>query len=288
MQFDTGYSLPPSAPFDCTFSPDSDGDGVIDALDLDDDNDGILDSVEGTGDSDSDGIIDALDIDSDNDGIVDNIEAQTEAGYVAPTGNDTDDDGLDNAYDTDNGGSAIVVVNTDTADQPDYLDSDSDNDGVPDLIEGHDTDPANGIADVSPSGTDDADGDGLNDSFDTFDALTEPPGGNSTGSNSPLQNNDGSDNRDWRDSDDDNDGILTSGEDADNDTFFWDDDADSDGMPDYLESITADADGDGFTAIKTIRTMPIPAFLQRSLPAVRRIAMAMALQIPKRPLSVPT
>ena len=50
VQFDTSFTLPPSAPFDCEFSPDSDGDGVVDSIDIDDDNDGILDSVEGDGD----------------------------------------------------------------------------------------------------------------------------------------------------------------------------------------------------------------------------------------------
>ena len=69
--------------------------------------------------------------------------------YVPPTGFDGDNDGLDNAYDTDNGGTAIVIVNSDGIDQPDYLDGDSDNDGVPDLIEGHDAN-GDGIADVSP------------------------------------------------------------------------------------------------------------------------------------------
>ena len=56
-------------------NPDSDGDGVSDICDLDDDNDGILDTAEGTGDSDGDGTIDALDTDSDNDGCFDTVEA---------------------------------------------------------------------------------------------------------------------------------------------------------------------------------------------------------------------
>ncbi len=71
-----------------------------DSADLDDDNDGILDSVEdpdldGDGDpltdpldTDGDGIPNHLDIDSDNDGIPDNVEGQTTAGYVAPNDDD--------------------------------------------------------------------------------------------------------------------------------------------------------------------------------------------------------
>ena len=51
-------------------------------------------------DTDDDGIINSLDIDSDGDGIGDNIEAQTNAGYIAPSGIDSDHDGLDDAYET--------------------------------------------------------------------------------------------------------------------------------------------------------------------------------------------
>ena len=68
--------------------------------DLDDDNDGILDTIEGTGDPDGDGIINSLDLDSDGDGIIDYIEAQNTTGFITHSGNDTDNDGLDNAFDT--------------------------------------------------------------------------------------------------------------------------------------------------------------------------------------------
>ncbi|MEZ5597581.1 MAG: hypothetical protein R3E84_14540 [Pseudomonadales bacterium] len=213
---------------------DLDGDGVPDTLDVDDDGDGIPDATEGGGasDTDADGQPDSLDVDADGDGIVDNIEAQAEGAYTAPTGVDTDGDGLDDAYDTDNGGTIISLANTDGADQPDYLDTDSDNDGIEDAIEGSDAD-MNGIADVTPVGAD-ADGDGLDDAWDT---VVAPGVGNALGSSAPLQNTDGTDARDWRDSDDDNDGVLTSIEGG------VGNDADSDGRPDYLDS--DDADGDG-------------------------------------------
>jgi gliding motility-associated-like protein len=59
--------------------PDFDDDGVLDDDDLDDDNDGILDTVEQNGllerDSDADGLPDHMDLDSDNDGCFDVIEA---------------------------------------------------------------------------------------------------------------------------------------------------------------------------------------------------------------------
>ena len=122
---------------------DTDDDGIKNEDDIDDDGDGILDTDEianasNLGDSDGDGIPDELDIDSDNDGIPDLIEAQSTLGYTAPTGVDTDGDGLDNAYDPSNGGTLVSPVNTDTGvdNIPDYLDSDSDNDGYLDAREG--------------------------------------------------------------------------------------------------------------------------------------------------------
>ena len=215
---------------------DANGDGVLDDL-TDTDGDGLADLVDddngGTPltnpDSDTDGKFDFQDIDSDDDGITDNVEAQTTAGYEAPDGVDTDGDGIDDAYDPDNGGTALIPVNTDGVDNPDYLDTDTDNDGVLDEIEGHDAN-MDGVADVTPAGTD-ADGDGLDDNYDTVAA---PGAGNSTGSNAPLQDSDGTEDKDWRDIDDDGDGINTIDE--------VPGDADGDGNPNYLDT---DSDGDG-------------------------------------------
>jgi|GEM_PF-3171270 len=125
-------------------------------------------------DTDSDSYFDHLDLDSDNDGIPDNIEAQTTAGYRVPQNADTDNDGLDNAYDTDNGGMALAPVNTDNADAPDYLDTNSDNDSGTDQLE-------TGV--VAATNSDDTDGDGLldayengsiNDGFIVNDGITSP------------------------------------------------------------------------------------------------------------------
>jgi len=55
--------------------PDNDLDGISDIEDLDDDNDGIYDTYEGSGDIDGDGIINQYDLDSDGDGCFDAIEA---------------------------------------------------------------------------------------------------------------------------------------------------------------------------------------------------------------------
>ncbi len=65
---------------------DFDGDGVVDVLDVDDDNDGILDSVEDDGvvdrDTDGDGNPDRIDLDADGDSCFD----VTEAGFTDDNG----------------------------------------------------------------------------------------------------------------------------------------------------------------------------------------------------------
>lgn len=114
--------------------PDDDDDGIANDADLDDDNDGIYDTEEDDNldndnnplsnptDTDMDGIPNYLDLDSDGDGIPDNIEAQTTSGYTAPgTFTDTNLDGVNDIY-----AGGLTPVNTDGADNPDYLDTDSD------------------------------------------------------------------------------------------------------------------------------------------------------------------
>ncbi|AZJ34000.1 gliding motility-associated C-terminal domain-containing protein [Tenacibaculum singaporense] len=170
--------------------PDNDGDGIVDALDLDDDNDGILDVDEGDGsvDTDGDGIPDSLDSDSDNDGVPDVIEGNDDNGDgipdVLPSGNDTDGDGIDDSYDPDNGGDPVDIPDSDGDGIPDYQDTDDDNDGIDTMDEGPgDGDPTtndaldtngNGIpdyldSDTNPCGTPynilTPDGDGDNDVF---------------------------------------------------------------------------------------------------------------------------
>ncbi|MCO4773108.1 MAG: hypothetical protein KDA24_23945, partial [Deltaproteobacteria bacterium] len=84
--------------------PDTDGDGLCNGGDADDDGDGIPDIVEvGAGDPDGDGIPSDQDTDSDGDGIDDIVEGT----------NDADGDGILDAYETD-----------------------SDDDGIPDSVEG--------------------------------------------------------------------------------------------------------------------------------------------------------
>jgi len=80
-------------------------------------------------DHDTDTFYDHLDLDSDNDGIPDNIEAQTTQGYIKPN-KLFDAKGVDTAY---SGG--LTPVNTDGIDELDYLDLDTDNDGISDIQE---------------------------------------------------------------------------------------------------------------------------------------------------------
>jgi gliding motility-associated-like protein len=229
------FSLCDEAMVYITIFEDSDCDGVPNEIDIDKDNDGIVDWVEGddTVDTDGDGIPDYLDIDADNDGIPDNIEAQSTGGYIAPWGVDNNNNGLDDAYEQ-GGRLGITPVDTDGDGAPDFQDTDSDNDGVPDAIEGYDT-GAKGIAEISPEYSD-IDGDGLDDAYDNFfgsfdnDNLDNP-----FGANPHLQDFDGDGIPDWRDTDDDADGIPTLYEDYNNNDIYFDDDMDNDGHPDYLD-----------------------------------------------------
>ena len=116
-----------------------------------------------------------FDIDADEDGIPDNVEGLTTLGYLLPAGTDTDLDGIDNSYDNFSGfgGDGIHPVDTDADTQPDYLDSDTDNDGLIDRVEGNDLN-FNGMPDdnVTLTGVD-TDGDGLDDRFDNNNSSAE-------------------------------------------------------------------------------------------------------------------
>ncbi|QOD60894.1 discoidin domain-containing protein [Polaribacter haliotis] len=188
-------------------------------------------------DSDGDGIPNIRDLDSDNDGIPDNIEAQSSFNYKAPDSNgttDSDGDGLNDAYDTDcvgglfscggvTGVSLAVPNNHDGTDTPDYLDTDSDNDGTTDRIE----------AGLSLSGV--VGVNGLDNNYDNGDNYTDVNGSFDNSPYGEIPNTNGTDSPDdvdFRDTitvfldtdndgvpdsvdiDDDNDGILDTEEDG--------------------------------------------------------------------------
>ncbi len=92
-------------------------------------------------DTDGDGVLNQLDLDSDDDSIPDNIEAQSTIGYISPSGSnagitDANNNGLDDNYESSQGGTDLTPPDTDSDGTPDYLDSDSDNDRVSDCMEG--------------------------------------------------------------------------------------------------------------------------------------------------------
>lgn len=126
-----------------SYAGDTDGDGIIDSLDLDSDNDGISDLEESGADTDAldpdgNGTIDGAQfVDDDGDGLADSVEAANGSDQ-GNTPRDSDDDGI-----------------------ADYLDLDSDNDGISDYIEGQST--TNFVAYSSA----DSDGDGIIDVADS-------------------------------------------------------------------------------------------------------------------------
>jgi uncharacterized repeat protein (TIGR01451 family) len=211
---------------------DSDGDGIVDVIEAgftDANYNGIIDGAIGANGwstviaalpslvlrfTDADPYADYLDIDSDQDGIPDNIEGMSTAGYLLPGTTDADGDGLVNAYDNiaGFGGSGIYVYDHDFDGTPDYRDTDTDADGLPDIEEGNDFN-LNGIPDddVTLTGLD-TDGDGLDNRFDSLNSVVNikgtsyrmgtggtfagdaPPGSRTTVQKTMLSQTD----RDWR------------------------------------------------------------------------------------------
>jgi hypothetical protein len=174
---------------------DTDGDGLSDLVDTDNGGTPLTKP-----NSDSDPLDDYMDIDSDNDGIVDNIEGQTTAGYTAPLGTDANSNGWDDRYDGGASGTAIPLTDTDNDGTADYIDTNSDDDGGDDATEAYDTDKS-GTTNTPPTNTD-SDGDGLDDAYDVDGTSTTDSGGptnNSQTANSfPNDDNSTTSERDWR------------------------------------------------------------------------------------------
>ncbi|MEZ4862167.1 MAG: hypothetical protein R3C14_12700 [Caldilineaceae bacterium] len=143
---------------------DTDSDNIVDALDSDDDGDGIRDVDEGNGavNSDNDATPDAYDSDSDNDGLPDATEGH-DADHNgqpdrAPSGQDANHNGLDDAFDPDQNGVVAPLPDTDGDHKPDFQDADDDGDGISTANE--DTDHNGSLL------NDDSDGDGRLDYLD--------------------------------------------------------------------------------------------------------------------------
>ncbi|MBX5481887.1 MAG: carboxypeptidase regulatory-like domain-containing protein [Myxococcaceae bacterium] len=226
---------------------DTDHDGTPDALDLDSDGDGIPDSVEGQNDADDDGIPNWRDADSDDDGVPDSEEHAVDTdGDGTPdfVDTDSDDDGVpdsdeaaigtsrtnpdsdgDGISDKDELGADGQPKDSDGDGTIDALDTDSDDDGLPDAQEyaqGGDTD-----GDGTPDYLDtDTDGDGIPDSVER-------------GTGSTPVDTDGDGVPDHLDADSDNDGVPDAQEAQPHPGQPVD--TDGDGVPDYLDS---DSDND--------------------------------------------
>jgi hypothetical protein len=195
-----------TGPFNCPqgdMSQDTDGDGVPDIYDLDSDNDGVPDVVEAGGS------------DPDHDGRIG-------SGSIT----DTDGDGLDDSVDPDNGGTALSKPDTDNDGIKDYLDLDSDDDGIPDNIE---TQSTTGY--VSPSSTDD-DGDGWDDNYDPSEG----------GSYIDPQDTDGDGTDDYLSQDSDGDGVDDNSESG---ITLSGNDSDGDGLDDNVDQTSDYSDPNG-------------------------------------------
>ena len=111
-------------PLKLTVLPDNDRDGIADSDDVDDDNDGIFDYLEGNGDTDGDGIPNSFDLDSDGDGCYDVIEAgfvdQNGDGILGVNPVEVDDEGK--VISAGEGNGYIDPVDRDSNFIPDYLD----------------------------------------------------------------------------------------------------------------------------------------------------------------------
>ena len=254
---------------------DTDGDCVADVDDLDDDNDGILDTVESGGydplgdcdndgianyldqnpgcagltwadcnvdnindffDWDRDGIINSFDLDSDNDGILDIYETRD------TRATDMNNDGMADGVDADGDGiMSTADSNDNSAGGTGLTPEDLDRDGTPNCRD-LDSD-GDGITDLTEAlGT--YDSDGIANATGTVDSDLDGVRGNYTNSTSVADNYDGFGAKGIRPIDTDSDGKPNP----------YDIDSDGDGITDNVEGMAtcsyalpanADCDGDG-------------------------------------------
>jgi hypothetical protein len=191
--------------FDPVTPLDSDSDGTPDYLDVDSDNDTLNDDIETfitftnrfLVDTDSDGLDDPTEIglgtnpvldDTDGDGATDDVDPNP---LIPSSESDTDSDGLP---DDEEGFDPVTPLDSDGDGTPDYLDVDSDNDGLLDstelinttnpIVPDTDTDGLTDgdevlIHNTIPTETD-TDGDGLDD-FTEVDIGSDPTSSDTDG-----------------------------------------------------------------------------------------------------------
>jgi hypothetical protein len=229
---------------------DTDGDGRIDALESDDDGDGIPTALE---DPDGDG--DVFDDDADGDGAPDFRDADDDGDGVPTAGEDRDGDG-DWGDDDFDGDGAADYLDSDDLDGP-LVDADGDG-----LTNGEEALVCAGGECLDPLSTD-TDGDGVDDRTEVGDPAAPT-------------DSDGDQVPDALDPDDDGDGVPTSEEgptDADGDGVpaWLDTDSDGDGAADGAESASEDGDCDGipdrFDPMASDGVCPVPAIGRGGAPA---------------------
>ncbi|MEM7530713.1 MAG: SdrD B-like domain-containing protein [Chloroflexota bacterium] len=249
-------------------------DDTDDRLTQDDDNDGVINSVECPAgppydlatcpDTDNDGTPNPADNDDDGDTILTQDEAY--GGNSDPTQQQSDADGTPDYLDDDDDDDTILTIfevyddNTDPTQEdsdadntPDYLDSDDDGDNV--LTRDENPDPNN---DGNPDDAQDEDNDNTPDYLDdTDDRLTADDDNDGVNNSTecpagppydlatcPDTDNDNT--PDPLDNDDDGDGVLTQFEAYDGNTDPTQQQSDGDGTPDYLDD---DDDDDNIDTI---------------------------------------
>jgi aureolysin len=169
-----GANSPTALSINAVISDDTDGDNILNYVDIDDDNDGVpdsndefpLDATESI-DTDSDGVGNNGDPDDDNDGVIDDLDALP---LDATEQIDTDADGIGNNVDNDDDNDEVADSN-DAYPLNGLYSADSDGDGMPDAWETRYGLNPNDASDASS----DQDKDGIS-AYDEFIAGTVPAG----------------------------------------------------------------------------------------------------------------
>jgi hypothetical protein len=241
-------------------------------LSIDSDGDGIDDKTEVGAtpakpiDTDGDGIPNALDTDDDNDGILTKYENYNGG---TPADDDTDGDKIPDYLDTDDDGDGKVSRNEKNDPNGDGSPADaidSDGDGKPDYLDPNDTDGPNadpdgdGLTNAQEAklGTDpnkaDTDSDGLTDGVEVNNTKTDPLKADTDGDGLTDGAEVNTTKTDPLKADTDGDGLTDGAEVNTTKTDPLKADTDSDGLTDGAEVNTtktdplkADTDGDGLT-----------------------------------------
>ena len=229
---------------------DTDSDGYSDNVDGDVGNDGVAENsaaslLKSGSDTNADGVADSwpndnadltgrpnpYDLDSDGDGILDLVEA----GFSGTNGVASGTLGTDGWSNTIDALGSLGLINSDADTKPNYLDIDSDNDGITDNVEAQST-----TSYKVPTDTD-SDDDGICDVYETGAQIGVYAGGGLT----PFDK-DGDGTPDFRDTDTDNDGVPDRNEGDRNSPFVTitqatidaSGDTDGDGLMDVFDNTT--------------------------------------------------